>query len=194
MARQNYQANIEYHRAYSRMWRSKNIDKERARGRKVQRKLRRENYDKYLAYGREYYRKHPEKWYKANRAYFIKNKERVRAARRAYLATNPNAKISMLLRSRIWEILKEQKAIKTARTLELLGAGVDVVRKHLESQFKVGMSWENHGLYGWHIDHKKPCDAFDLTEPDQQKLAFHYTNLQPLWATENLSKGSKWHF
>ena len=61
-----------------------------------------------------------------------------------------------------------------------------------ESLFQSGMTWENHGKYGWHIDHIRPCSSFDLTDPEQQKLCCHYTNLQPLWAKDNLSKGYKW--
>lgn len=53
------------------------------------------------------------------------------------------------------------------------------------------MSWDNYGMYGWHIDHIKPCSSFDLSNPAEQKICFHYTNLQPLWAKENLSKGKK---
>ncbi len=66
-----------------------------------------------------------------------------------------------------------------------------IAREHLEKQFKEGMTWENHGLYGWHIDHIIPCASFDLTDLEQQKKCFHYTNLQPLWAKENLIKGVK---
>ena len=52
------------------------------------------------------------------------------------------------------------------------------------------MTWENHGE--WHIDHIKPCASFNLLNEDEQKKCFHYTNLQPLWASENLSKGCKY--
>jgi hypothetical protein len=62
---------------------------------------------------------------------------------------------------------------------------------HLEAQFRDGMSWDNYGRYGWHIDHIIPCSSFDLTDTDQQRKCFHYTNLQPLWAHENLSKGPR---
>jgi hypothetical protein len=51
------------------------------------------------------------------------------------------------------------------------------------------MTRENHGI--WHIDHITPCTAFDLTDPEQQKKCFHYTNLQPLWASDNIRKGNK---
>ncbi len=50
------------------------------------------------------------------------------------------------------------------------------------------MTWDNHGLYGWHIDHVVPLSSFDLTDHKQVKKACHWFNLQPLWAKENLSK------
>jgi len=52
------------------------------------------------------------------------------------------------------------------------------------------MNWDNYGLYGWHIDHIIPCDAFNLIEEEEQLKCFHYTNLQPLWAEENLRKSN----
>ena len=70
----------------------------------------------------------------------------------------------------------------------MLGADANFVREHLEKQFKPGMSWANHTKDGWHIDHKIPCASFDLTKPEEQQKCFHYTNLQPLWARENLTK------
>jgi len=53
------------------------------------------------------------------------------------------------------------------------------------------MTWENHGFDGWHVDHIKPCTSFDLTDLEQQKQCFHYTNLQPLWKKENFEKRDK---
>ena len=51
------------------------------------------------------------------------------------------------------------------------------------------MTWENHGK--WHVDHIKPCCTFDFSKEEEQKKCFHYTNLQPLWAEENLVKAGK---
>ena len=51
------------------------------------------------------------------------------------------------------------------------------------------MTWENYGRNGWEIDHIKPLSKCDLTDPEQFKEVCNYTNLQPLWAEDNLSKG-----
>lgn len=60
---------------------------------------------------------------------------------------------------------------------------------HLEAQFAPGMTWENRGE--WHVDHIRPLASFDLTDPEQLRTASHYTNLQPLWASDNLAKGAR---
>ena len=74
--------------------------------------------------------------------------------------------------------------------MDLLGESPAFVKDYLASKFTEGMSWENHGA--WHIDHRRPCCSFDLTNPEEQKKCFHYTNLQPLWAKDNLEKGGKY--
>ena len=125
----------------------------------------------------------------------IKKRQRVymRAYKRNYvrdrLLTDPAFKLVRNLRTRVHLALKG--TCKSARTLELLGCTVEELRAHLEAQFKPGMTWENQGYRGWHIDHIRPCASFDLTDLEQQKLCFHYTNLQPLWAEENIRKGAK---
>ncbi len=70
--------------------------------------------------------------------------------------------------------------------MKYVGCDVDTLRKHLEKQFLPGMTWKNQGE--WHIDHRKPCAVFDLDKEDQRHQCFHYTNLQPLWGPDNLSK------
>ena len=72
----------------------------------------------------------------------------------------------------------------------MLGCSIDELKGYLESKFENGMSWENYGKGGWHIDPIKPCASFDLRSELNQKKCFHYTNLQPLWWEDNLSKGS----
>jgi hypothetical protein len=56
----------------------------------------------------------------------------------------------------------------------------------LEKKFLPGMNWENYGE--WHIDHIVPCSSFDLSKSEQQKICFNYSNLQPLWAADNIRK------
>ena len=114
-----------------------------------------------------------------------RNKKRLKERRISDL----NFKLKEILRRRINYVIKNNNVIKCERTLELLGCSLDELKLHLESQFKKGMTWKNHTQKGWHIDHIKPCASFDLTNNEQQKQCFHYTNLQPLWWYENLSKG-----
>jgi hypothetical protein len=89
---------------------------------------------------------------------------------------------------RIRKHLKENK--DKIRSVELIGCTISELKEHLEKQFDHKMSWENYGLY-WHIDHIIPCASFDFTNLEQQKQCFHYTNLQPLEAKENIRKGNK---
>jgi hypothetical protein len=104
------------------------------------------------------------------------------------LKNDPEFKILTMLRKRILNVIKGKRRY---RSIDLLGCTVSEARVHLEKQFKEGMTWDNHGHYGWHIDHIIPCSSFDFTDPEQQKKCFHYTNLQPLWWRENISKGNK---
>jgi hypothetical protein len=122
--------------------------------------------------------------YKSN---VCRNKARI--YRRAYLASNPGAKIGSMLRNRIYTAIRNSKTYKGKKAPLLTGCSFPKLKDHLERQFKRGMTWSNHGK--WHIDHIIPCAAFDLTDPEQQKQCFHYTNLQPLWAKENRTKGSR---
>jgi hypothetical protein len=103
----------------------------------------------------------------------------------------PQYAMAAKLRSRVIGALKNQKAKKSAGTIALIGCEWPVLLAHLEALFQPGMTWENHGQ--WHIDHKQPCTSFDLTLPEQQRACFHYSNLQPLWAVDNLRKGNRCH-
>lgn len=82
---------------------------------------------------------------------------------------------------------------KLGKTAALLGCTFDEARRHLQSKFKDGMSWDNYGYRGWHIDHIRPCDSFDLSRAEEQMKCFHYTNLQPLWWRDNIKKHAKWN-
>jgi hypothetical protein len=99
------------------------------------------------------------------------------------------SRLANRLRRRFEKAFKHRKTSRICA--ELTGTSVAALRVHLEAQFKPGMSWENYGFEGWHIDHIRPVCSFQLTDPAQQRACFHYTNLQPLWKNENLAKGKK---
>ena len=98
-------------------------------------------------------------------------------------------KIMCNLRKRIWDALKFN--YKSASTLKLLGCSLEFFKSYYESKFTKGMSLAKVMNGEIHCDHIRPCASFDLSKPEEQRRCFHYTNLQPLWAKENLSKGAK---
>jgi hypothetical protein len=180
-----YELNREEYLKYSKQWRESN--KERVKQWRIDNKDR-------LA-----------KWYEKNRdrqnerkriaekIRYNKKKDEIYAKRKHFIKTNPHAKIATACRKRVQAIFRRSGIKKSSKTIELLGCTAKEAKQHIESQFKDGMSWDNYGFYGWHIDHIKPCAAFDLTDPEEQKKCFHYTNLQPLWWQDNLSKGKKYN-
>ena len=91
------------------------------------------------------------------------------------------------LRRRMLHIFERKGWKKDIRTLEHIGCSPKELKEHLEKQFKGGMNWDNRGE--WHIDHIIPLSSAK-TKEELIKLN-HYSNLQPLWAKENLCKGSK---
>ncbi len=148
------------------------------------------NKEKMNKYSIQYQKEHPHLIKQWN----DKNKDKVKTYRRKYRKhrfEDPTYKIIKYLRNRIYFVIKNQSTTKEETTLELTGCSPSQLKSHLESLFQEGMSWDNYGVHGWHIDHIIPCASFDLTNPDEQRKCFHYTNLQPLWAVDNLSKGSK---
>lgn len=164
-----------------------------------------------LTYSREYCMKNKERMDVQTRRYNRSHREQINAKQRKYrkdnkdkfkryyltngkkrhkerFKTDPNYKITFSLRGRLYNVLKSKNIKQTAPTLELIGCNMNHLRAHIESQFAPGMSWKNYSYNTWHIDHIKPCNTFDLTDPAQQRQCFHYTNLRPLWAKDNLSR------
>ncbi len=103
---------------------------------------------------------------------------------------NIKYRLQVLLRTRFKRAMKN--GLKKESAIKLIGCSINELKQHLENQFIKGMSWENYGFYGWHIDHIKPCSRFDLFKLEEQQKCFHYTNLQPMWATENLIKSDNY--
>jgi hypothetical protein len=107
---------------------------------------------------------------------------------REKLASNPQHKIRKNLSRRLWDVLRQSGECKNVSVMKYLGCAKDELIRHLESKFTKGMTWDNYGS-GWHVDHIQPCASFDQTREDHLKICWHWTNLQPLWAEENVRKG-----
>lgn len=110
-----------------------------------------------------------------------------RARERARRERDVGFRLTCSLRTRLNKVVKFEH--KTNGAIALVGCSREELISHIERQFQKGMSWENYGT--WHIDHIRPCSSFDLSDPLQQIACFHYTNLQPLFANDNLVKGKK---
>lgn len=133
-------------------------------------------------------RKEKRKLYDSLRWKKIEVKEKRNKKRKEKRKTDLNFIMRERLSSRLRKALNGES--KSISTINLLGCSIKDLKIYLEKKFKKGMSWKNKHLI--HIDHIRPCASFDLTDPKQQQICFHYTNLQPLWAQENMSKGAKW--
>lgn len=144
-------------------------------------------------YSPERYLQRRAQHYQVQRRYL--DKPTTKAKHRDRYHSNPQLKMARTLRIRVRGLIKGIGAAKAHSTYELLGCSLEEFIAHIEGKFQDGMTWQNHGRWKfgeppkWHIDHVIPCAAFDLTDPEQQKACFHYKNLQPLWARDNLRKG-----
>lgn len=171
--------------------------------------VQRKNYRKHLPHIKQYRNENKENIKKTIQSWRMKNKDKIRQQGiewnnnhksqrnewlRQYMRNKYNKnnefKLLCLMRSRIRKSLKLQEVVKNKRTLELLGCTLPELREHIEKQFSEGMTWDNYGTNGWHIDHIRPCAAYNLTDVEEQKCCFNYKNLKPMWGTENIRKSS----
>lgn len=130
-----------------------------------------ENTDRVKEYQREYHKRED----------VVNRRHQRRYDRRQ---TDKEYRIMCNLSGRIQRVLKSYKSM---RTNQLIGCTPKFFKDWLEHQFDSKMSWDNYGTY-WHIDHVTPCNSFDLTNLDEQKICFHWTNCQPLEKIENIKK------
>jgi hypothetical protein len=127
---------------------------------------------------------------KNNPDYFKKWLEKNKEHRKNYINnynSNPKVRIKNSLRSRVNELIN--KKYNNPKTLDLVGCDYEFLMIYIENKFIEGMSWGNYGYYGWHLDHIIPLSSAK-TKKEIYKL-YHYTNLQPLWAEDNLKKSDK---
>lgn len=138
-----------------------------------------------------YYRKNVDIVKEKSRQFRLNNPEYSRQYTINRYRTNPEFRLIMIHRSRCRKAAVLGGAKKAQSYIKSLGCTAAEFRTHLEKQFVEGMSWDNHTSTGWHIDHIKPLSTFDLSIPEEQKRAFHYTNTQPMWWYDNLAKGNR---
>ena len=142
---------------------------------------------------KEWVLKNKEKKQAYMKQYRQDNKEKIKATTAIYYQNNPEIalkiKIAKNLRTRISYAFKNKKFIKEEETIKMLGCDFNFFMKHIESLFTQGMNWDNYGINGWHIDHIIPISSGK--DYNQMCSLNHYTNLQPLWAKENIRKGNK---
>lgn len=106
-------------------------------------------------------------------------------------AENVNARFAHRIRARLRVALKDFGLTKAGSAVRDLGCSIPELLEHLEDQFQPGMTWENYGREGWHVDHHIPLALYDLTDREQFLTACHFTNLQPRWAGDNAAKGAR---
>jgi hypothetical protein len=147
------------------------------------------NKDKRISYFKEWYIENKQKV----KSYREENKDKIKNQKKDYKNRTkniPKNKILKTLRRRLKKALDSNQ--KSGNFIENLGCSINELKIYLESKFQDNMSWDNYGLYGWHIDHIRPLASFDLSDKKQILEACHYTNLQPLWAKDNLSKSDNY--
>lgn len=150
-------------------------NKEKLKKQKHQRYIK--NKEHYLNYCKKYREENLE-WYRKYQREWVKIKR----------AENPHYNMAHRLRNRILSALKNGKGTKSATLLELLGCSFEFLKQYIEKQFTEGMTWQKYLDGSIEIDHIKPCCSFDLSKHEQQKICFHYTNLQPMWSEDNRKK------
>ena len=167
-------------------------DKHKEKRAAEKRKDRRKFPEKNREINRRARKKNPEKIRNYQKKYYQQNKKKILNWENEYRKRSPQRNISTRLRNRINTVLRyQQNTSKSGKTEELLGCSVEQLKSWLESQFTNGMNWELFLQGKIHIDHIEPCASFDLTSESEQKVCFNWKNLQPLWAKDNLQKGSK---
>ena len=190
---------------YRKNYRIKNKDKAKQyimgwlqKNKEKRKKLRHDQYIKSKEKIKQRILSNPTFYKEKRRLFNLKHKDKIAKYDNEYKKrrkkNDPKFKIATQLRHRLRRALEEQntrKTFKTNKIENLIGCSIEYLKQQLETNFQPGMNWSNNTNSGWHVDHIIPCVNFDLTIEIERKKCFHYTNLQPLWAPDNLSKGTK---
>jgi len=154
-----------------------------------------EHMKQYYEDNKEVLRERVKQYQKANKEAVTERRKQYRKANKEYrnqyrnnrFKTDISFKLLCSCRARLRKAIKGSN--KSASTKKLLGCTIEYLKQHLEKQFTERMTFENYGK--WHIDHIIPCSSFNMENEEEQRQCFHYTNLQPLWAEDNLRKSNK---
>jgi hypothetical protein len=187
-------------KAYKKFWAKNNVESRKKSNKKWE--LNNKNKIKiYNDLNKNKIKNRKSKWYSINKnrlqilnkEWRLKNKDGLKKHRNSYNKIKESIdvqyKLSNRLRSRLNKAINRN--FKAGSAVRDLGCTVEELKPYLESKFQPGMTWDNWTTDGWHIDHIKPLASFDLTDRNQLLEACHYTNLQPLWAKDNLIKSDK---
>lgn len=149
------------------------------------------NRDHAIKTSKQWESKNKDKISKNKKKYYIDNKDKIIKRQNSYQKEKYNNdiqfKLKVSLRSRLNRAIQNNQ--KSGSAISDLGCSIEELKKHLEDQFTEGMSWDNWGYNGWHIDHISRLADYNLEDREEFLKACHYTNLQPLWAEDNWSKG-----
>lgn len=185
-----YQDNREHVLARCAAYRNTNPDKVSA----AKKRCYENKKDQYRAKGKADYQANRESRLRQSAVYRRQNKAAKAASDRAYVASRMKEdhlfRLTYSVRNRILMALRGKKFTKTSSTAEMLGCNFEFLKAHIESQFLPGMTWEDRSA--WHIDHRIPLAS--ATTEEQMKALCHYSNLRPMWATDNIRKGAKMEF
>ena len=184
-SKQWYEQNKEHRSKYNKQWLEQN-------------KERRSKYNKQR---REQNKEYQKQWLERNKGYYKQWSEQNKEHLREYKKNWSKAKYNTDLQHKLTQWSRRQigrclNSSKTEHTFDILGYTPEQLKQRLEMNFKPDMTWENHGTL-WHIDHRKPLCKFNFAlsngtpNYEQIRLANSLANLQPLYVTENLSKGGK---
>jgi len=152
-------------------------------------KERRKEYQKqWFQENKEHRKEYHKQWREDNKEYYQKYRREYEKNKKD---TDPSYRLSCYTRTAVYTCLKERNISKYENTFNFLPYTLENLIEHLEKQFTEGMTWDNYG--DWHVDHIKPMNSFIMESPtdDSFQECWDIKNLQPLWAEENLSKGSK---
>lgn len=174
--------------ARKKKWNSEN----RERRREQSNQWARDNPEKIKASAKKWRENHREEKKTYDDEWRKNNPDKARSTRRKasrQYRSKGQGRLAMAMSSAVNSALKGSK--KGRKTFELVGYSLAKLKRHLEKKFLPGMTWDNYGE--WHVDHKVPKSVFNYTSPDHIdfKRCWALSNLQPLWAKDNLIKSNK---